>query len=284
MAKLFGASLDETREQRTQRHGKNIRRFFDWAMENECNIQVAYPRSGRQWMSNVIYELTGKFSVMPYDVNYDKYRNIAIFTTHGLRFNYHPILERNKKIKLILLLRDPRACAISGVYRICIRERPFEEKREYFEETVKMFVDDVCRNWKNCITPYRKYNPLIIQYEHLCLEPVKIIERILNFTELEKMTEEVENAISGSNEIRDYIYDGKKLLEIRKKKQFDSGISRYNHFCLRWKKDIFWKQEFSDMIYDKAGGLMEEFGYGRYEHDLKKWQKQIDEEQKQNSV
>ncbi len=252
---------NETAEEKTQRHNENGARFLEWAEHNPCILQVSYPRSGRHWLASILHLLTGKLSVMPYEINSDNYNDFDVFTTHGYTFDYMQLLEKNPEIKIILPVRDPRDCALSNAYRSSILGIPDFGYSVMCTEIVEKATEHAALYWEDTFNRFANQNHIVIQYEHLCLYPFAVMRRLLRYIGLASiLSEPLEQAIKQADQIK---FRGNKTLERIASYTYANDLERYQQSCLKWQQDKYWLPQFTDLLYQQSGELMEKFGYTR---------------------
>lgn len=258
---------NETEVQKNKRHDVNGARFLEWAKTNPCNLLVSYPRSGRCWIADILHLLTDKLSVMPYEINGDNYTDFALFTTHGYRFNYAQLLKINPLIKVILLIRDPRDCALSDAYRSSIIRIPDFGYDNMCYEIVEKSMELTATHWQDTFEKFSIFNHIIMRYESLCLSPVDTIANLLRFMEISDVDIlKITNAVNQTDQIK--FRHGAERIEMYK---YSNDLERYQKSCLKWQKDIYWLPRFSEMIWQQSGTTMQLFGYTENGHDINKF-------------
>jgi hypothetical protein len=130
----------------------------------------------------------------------------------------------------------------------------------------------VIRQWRNHLDFFIKLCPFLIQYEHLCLEPIVVIERLMEFANISSHIT-AEEAIRRVDQRAFHnlvpVNGGVTVNRTAEYATFQSGQERYEDHCCHWKSDAFFLDEFSDRIWAELGDMMLEYGYGKdgYEPD-----------------
>jgi len=233
------------------------RRFTEWAVVNKHNVMSSYPRSGRNYLSALISKATGRVVVQGVEpLNHGVgLADVFLFVAHLDRWK---IL--GDKGTYILLLRDPRDCILSDMYK-----REVEGKVETVEELVanRELTANSARMWTDYFSAFLKYGPHIVQYERLCLSPIETLEGILEFLNVVPV-EKIPKVIRS----RDMVKPDVRELFGFQQVVFASGAERYNAHCLKWQRDPLVGQGFLDTIWGEAGEIMQEYGYLQHGHSV----------------
>lgn len=261
--------INETPVEKTQRHDRNGARFLEWARINPCVLQVSYPRGGRHWLADILYLLTGKLSVMPYEINGDNYDDFAIFTTHGYRFNYVQLLKENPLIKVPTLVRDPRDCALSNAYRSSIIGMPDFGYDTMCHEIVEQAVKHAVMYWQDTLDRFSIFDHIIIRYENLCLTPIATIANLLRYLEISDISpDKIADAIKQVDQIKFASNGTGEHIETYK---YSSNLERYQKSCLKWQRDTYWLPHFAEKIWQQSETTMQLLGYTEAGHDISKF-------------
>ncbi len=232
----------------TEKHDKNNHRFAEWALNNSFILQASYARSEQKWTSDIYHAITGKQTAMPHTINDDNYVDYFAFNSSGYRIACRgTLLEKNPGIKVILLVRDPRDCVLSLAKLYLPTDMPLATY-------IAAIVDYNTGWWSKTIGDFLSSNHIVVQYEHLCLNPTETLSRIFQFVDF------------NTNGDIDFEAIVKRLDQ---PKPYETGIERYTDYCLKWQSDPLWQQEYSDKIYDVEGEIMERFGYTSEGHNLR---------------
>lgn len=268
---VLGDVDGESSAARVKRYVENTNRYLDWSMDNPTTWQVSYPRSGRTWLSLLMENVTGKWYPDPANVNCGSYE-YPYFRVHGFGDPYHRALDRNADLKVILLVRDPRDCAISDAYRRVYHDQAIDVHTmsiDLIEETVK----DVCDQWGDRIYYYQRRAGLVVSYENLCIFPHKNIERILEFLG-EDPVKDINAVITTHDRVkrvhllREENDEGKNIKKVTNSVLYTNGYERYFQSCMKWVNNPLFLEEFNRRIFSELGGFMWKFGYTEHGHKL----------------
>jgi hypothetical protein len=261
--------LGETPNEKTSRHNTNGARFLKWAKINPCVLQVSYPRGGRHWLANILYLLTNKLSVMPYEINNDNYTYFDVFTTHGYRFDYVQLLKENPLIKVPILVRDPRDCALSNAYRSAAIGIPDFGHDKICVEIVEEAVKHAVTYWQDTFERFSIFDHIVVKYESLCWKPLQTIKKFLAYIGLSDISsEDILNAIWQLDQLK---VRNNGQPEALSSYVHPDNLSRYISCCKKWLNDKYWLPAFSKMLWDKSGKLMQHFGYTQNSQDMNKF-------------
>jgi len=193
------------------------------------------------WLSSAVGLSTGR---RVYNLELHKTRvplQNQYFTTHLYDwFNFY------KTAKYVLLIRDPRD-AIRSHTELKIRNGVSEDiwnNHDFFRHEAGL--------WASYFERALEMDSIIVQYEHLCLWPVEILEWILRFAK-QPMREKAIPSVMREAGSREY----------------------YQQHCLKWQRDSRFTTEHNGIIFSRVGDIMKHYGYGPYGHTQllfnKKW-------------
>lgn len=211
--------------------------YKEWAKENKHTIQISYPRSGRYWLIGLIEAITEvdhKFLLYGREQGYSKY-----MSSHPYRSSvWEPTSQ------YVLVVRDPRDAFISHCYyaiELGCEYDPFEDM-ELWERYIE--------NWRKGIRLFSQWKTLIVQYERLCLYPVKVIRKILSFADLPEV-----------NNIRDAV------LNEDTPERYDNSWDRYREHCKKWQTEERFTPIHNALVWSGLSDIMIHYGYGRNRHN-----------------
>ena len=154
--------------------------------------------------------------------------------THGTtEYSFFP------HVKYIVLIRDPRDSILSNLHWLDRHDGWCGVNH----------VPDIVEHYCQVITariyrgPIMGYNPLIIQFERMCLNPEVELQKICDFVGCEPMMS-FEETISIAEP--NHRYD---------------GWERYIRHCLKWQRDNRITDAQVELIWDMLGLWMQRFGY-----------------------
>jgi len=206
--------------------------FSEWARHNPHNLLISFPRSGRNWLGALLRGASGKMvapGVLDAQPTY-YYKDLFIFMFHRGRWD---IL--GDKGKYILLIRDPRDAILSRTYmRAQAESRSVESLFEDSNWMLELNIDE----WRRYFDTYLQYEPLVVQYEKLCLDQAKVVAEILEFL---------------VNDIRPDAVNDEPISA--------SGQAHYDEHCMKWKRGSVVPESFLSAIWSRIGDLMTEYGY-----------------------
>ncbi|XP_048245147.1 sulfotransferase 1C2-like isoform X1 [Haliotis rufescens] len=176
-----------------------IRGVPDMEIRDDDVIICGWMRSGTHWtfeMTNMILNGSAQTVEMPKQdqmierISLDQQRALLsprVLNTH-LRFHHLPLSARKKKTKIILLLRNPRDCAVSWFN--------FQKTIEYFdydgswEDWLQLFLEgkmdwgswfDYVRDWERVVDENPDHPIFLLHYEEHKADPVEAVERLSRF-------------------------------------------------------------------------------------------------------
>ncbi len=236
---------------------KEKEQFSSWAAENKHNVMSSFPRSGRNYISGVLSQVTGKVIVQginPQEIHHVDFSDVLLFVAHLARWEI-----RGDKGRYILLIRDPRDAILSRMYH---------RVAESGESVQDLLNDDalVVHNinvWKDYFRVFLPYEPHVMQYERHCLSPCDSISGILEFLQVDPIED-----IMATIRSRDLVNPDPFSLDARVKRDFQSGGERYKAHCLKWQRDPLIPQRFLDIIWTEASELMKRYGYMKDGHRI----------------
>ena len=252
---------------------------------------ASYPKSGNTWVRFLLYSALFAPPKSAADVPAkipDIHRQLPFETpssgplymkTHFELTNKHPQL--NQTCKAIHIIRNPRDVMISALnYRSLTNEtnKPFPT-----EKFIKAYLKHGCdQHWKKMgfgswATHARSWRStkdfpvLPLRYEDLKADPKSELIKILDFLDISKTDQEIEQAVKASS------FDSMKALEIREKKMGKPN-SAANHFFVgtqnATRKGIYFMNKglsnqsldglmpgLDDRFNARFSGELEEFGY-----------------------
>lgn len=269
----IGPPEGETVQGKRKRHTENLVRFWNWAEDNQYNIHISYPRSGKDWLRWMIGNITEKKIDDPFNINYSNYDDFLYFTRHGGR--HQDIINIRKGDNgVILLIRDPRDAALSSAYRQVVYSQ--HDIKIFSEEVVNSAVEDVCDGWQSRIEAYFLDDPLVVQYEAICLKPVKTISKIIEFLEAD-IVNPIEDIVKNCDrkkiitEVDPGEHKGKNLKQEIQRIEYSTNHDRYVQHCLKWQRDTAFTTKHNEMVYNSCEKYMKEFGYNKGGHDIEKF-------------
>jgi len=251
---------NETEEERTVRHDINGERFLQWAETNQCTLLVSYPRSGRHWIADILRLLTGKLSVMPYEINSDNYDDFALLTTHGYRFDYPSMLKYNPLNKVIILIRDPRDCALSNAYRSAVLGIPDFGHNAMCDGIVKVSVEQTLKLWYETYVRYMEFNHIVITYENLCCRPVETVSNILRFLGISRSPIEISHAVRSMDRMKKRHEGSEHIIPYL----YETNRERFTFNCSKWVDNQFWDEELTNLVWERLHSQLKWFNYTRY--------------------
>ncbi|XP_067867052.1 amine sulfotransferase-like [Heterodontus francisci] len=170
----------------------------DFKMDPDIPLIVTYPKSGTNWMQQIaslimncdhiaslkeqtLYQRAPWMEYIPFKPDITKY---MMLTTH---LNYHMVPNdvKNKMIKIIYVVRNPKDVIVSSYYfHQCTH---FLKVPKDFQDFLKQFVEgnvfygswfDHIRDWYN---HKDELNILIVMYEDMQKDLRSVIEKIASF-------------------------------------------------------------------------------------------------------
>ena len=262
----------------------NFAEFGRWASSNNPFMLVSYPRSGREWLCNIFSFLTGKESLSPGLVVPGTYSDYLFFLGHlGQKKARDIVMGVADRVKILLLVRDPRDAALSGSYRRVYFWQ--YAPTEYSSDVLDGAIRDVCSNWASLIEDFMRLDAILVQYEHFCIEPVVQIERIINFFGLD-IDGNVEKAViefDETNRIRKVVSPkaGKDIERVAEAATFVDGRDRYLQHCCKWQRDGNFRECHNRQIVLALGDSMGTLGYHSQGHDLTCWRWKLEKAAKE---
>jgi hypothetical protein len=165
---------------------------------------------------------------------------------HSHLFSYYD-LSKPPLVKYILLIRDPRDVIRSQLDWI---ERVNDRLDQWGDINL---IEKKLIEWVSYLDVVL-YNTIVVQYERLCLYPVKTIERILRFGKLDAKASIIDTVER---------FDQSRGHQIHK-----TGMDRYKEHCSKWKTDERLLGNFNDLVWDTIGDVMIHYGYLKDGHSV----------------
>lgn len=242
-------------------------KFLEWARQNKHTELVSLGRSGREWIWHLLEGITGKpVGVLPeinsfdnYSVTLNNYKDYSLFMIHNGTGLHCPETGR-----YILLIRDPRDAILSGAYYHPI----FLDKNttpEQLLDPVRGFnwwnfkVD----RWEWLFNVYLPLSPLVIQYETLCLDPKRVMLRIIKFLDI-PMVNHMSSVIEKLDATKHNAKKGNETIPII----FSSSKERYRNHCLKWQRDPLFTEAHNKRVLNRLEDIMLHWGYLFNGHNL----------------
>lgn len=254
---------------------ENFSEFGKWAENNESFLLLSHPRSGREWICDILRSLTRKESRSPGLVVPGTWSEYLFFLDHVQQKRAEDILMRfAARAKILLLVRDPRDAALSDSYRR-VYYKQYPDVTEYSDELLDSAIDDICNYWCKRIEDFSPYETIMVQYEHFCINPIMQLERIIEFFGL-NIERDIENAVLELDEIsrirKLQIPEAERDLErVPQVATFVDGWDRYAAHCLKWQKDENFRECHNRRIVLNSGEIMSSLGYHSRGHDVTYW-------------
>ena len=228
--------------------------FTEWSRTHAHNMLVSFPKSGRNYFGALLRRASGKIVVngIP-EVDSHPYEDLFIFICHRGRWDI--VGEHGK---YILLVRDPRDAILSRTY-----QRSTEsgiDVQNLLQDNGWLYEQNVYE-WIRYFDILKPHNPLIIQYERLCLDPGKVVMQTLDFLDV-KPVENTDAVV----ENYDLIKPDPHRYEEMERTSFASGQDRYDRHCLKWQRDDYMTQPVLDATWRILGPLMFDYGYTETGH------------------
>lgn len=239
---------------------KLIDNYNEWSVTSDHVLQLSYPRSGRHWLTRLMQEITG---CRGYEIDIVQalvdnwYADLPVYpylTSHG-SYDY----QYCDHVKYVVLIRDPRDIITEqflridknktwrGLYGVGITNPAEHFSYQMLEEVYKVLV--------------LEKDVLLVQFEKLCLFPVVELTRLLNFINY-RAVQPIKDSVDK--------YDGHYVSPIktqwRQVPAWNSGLDRYNHFCLLWQRNRRLTRDDLDSIWNVMEAEMVKFGYTRDGH------------------
>ena len=240
--------------------------YSKWTIKNIPHaVQVSFPRSGRRWLAALICESAGleqvelKRMTMFLDSDKGDARNVY-FTTHHINIIH-------SDAKYILLIRDPRDLFISFLdIQYLVGKKDAWEDLDYLEDMAKFWVEYHIQ--------LMELDPLVVQYERLCLYPEKEVKRVLEHIDVPAIRD-IESVVMEISSSQDKYVSGvfvgniqDKLSEIdsssvlhNRETPFEDGKERYEKCCLTWLKDLRSTNRQLDIAWKATRDFAIGFGY-----------------------
>lgn len=257
------SELDEVRKERNL-HNETY--FLNYVRSHPSVAHFSFPRSGRSWWCCIVANLTGIRPVNIREINDDiTYNSEPYFFEHSITTQNKALFNElaGKELRLIYLVRDPRDACLSFIYFSLQKN----QQMLLSKEVCSNIVDGVIHGWRTSIEFFTRHNPLIIQYEELCLEPIDEARRVIDFAGLQpicEMNEAVEKEDEDVRYILTPVAGGMRPNRVTSPARFsglNSGEGRFIAHCNRWKRDSLFIEEFAERIYERLHELMALFGY-----------------------
>lgn len=221
---------------------------------------ASFPRSGNTYVRNILYEVYGLSSGEyhreedhPLEKNYFEYPFVK---THLLP---HQLEPSDPSIKSAYLVRDGRDALVSIAHQRTDIVAPGSDFYENLKAAIFAEKDTFFGGWSHNVAAWLDRADLVIRYEDLLLDPIRVIERIRKIVELpepdpskipsfEKLKDG--KAAYGARKSWGYSEDeSKKLAD----KAFRKGISG------NWKTEM--PEELHELFWSYHGNTMEQLGY-----------------------
>lgn len=139
---------------------------------------ASYPRSGNTFFRNLIYEAFGMessefhFEAFAMDENYESYPFVK---THLLPHQVHPL---NENTKVVYLVRDGRDAVVSMAHHKKDLVETESEFQNNLEEIILAAEGSHFGGWSENVMSWLKHADLVIRFEDLVTNPMKIVEQI----------------------------------------------------------------------------------------------------------
>lgn len=252
---------------------KNQLKFLEWAASNPYRMMISYPRSGRTWITGVVRALTDKISSSTHLIDGNNYNSFAMILHHG-SLHQNELVEVIHNAKLVLVIRDPRDCAISDAYRrVYFTQHP--EITELTEEVIESAIQAVLDRWAGVISAFAGKADLVLQYEKICMAPVSAFRNIMKVLGLEPQND-IEATVTWKDEVsRVEEVDG-KLTRLKEDWSFPKHWERYLVHSLKWQDDERFLESYNERIFTALHRQMEDYGYLIHSHDTSRWRKEIE--------
>ena len=234
--------------------------FSEWLKTHKHIIQISCPRSGRNWLKDLMVGITGRkiheeLSATP---PYTQYLYIMWHMGENTIIPSHA--------KVIILVRDPRDVYLSLGYSLLIKNNQnnnvaYSMSSQYIDNAIHL---EHIHNWRMYFEKFLKPDRLFVQYEYLCLEIEDMLQKIIDFigcTPIRSISEIIKAADNTIiNTIITPHYDNSI--------EYANGWDRYSNHCLKWQRDDFFTEEHNHTIWDKHKDIMSKYGYLKDGHDL----------------
>lgn len=224
--------------------------FSSWAAANEHNIMTSFPKSGRNYLGALIRRASGKRvinGISPIEPD------VFLYMAHRGRWSI-----RGDKGRYILLIRDPRDAILSRTYTQAIEA---SESTEHLISREDWLIENI-GNWLGYFTEFMQYEPHLVRYESLCLQPATTLSVIFQFLGIEAV-EDLGEVIAGNDLRKPDPMEPRGFVPT----VFKTGLERYNAHCLKWERDPLVTESYLDIIWREAATVMEEFGYTELGHN-----------------
>ena len=146
---------------------------------------ASFPRSGNTYVRNILYEVYGLSSGEyhreedhPLEKNYFEHPFVK---THLLP---HQLEPADPSIKSIYLVRDGRDAIVSIAHQRTDIVAPGSDFYENLKAAIFAEKDTFFGGWSHNVATWLDRADLIIRYEDLLLDPIRVIERIRKIVEL----------------------------------------------------------------------------------------------------
>jgi len=234
------------------------RSFSDWAVSNKHKILTSFPKSGRNYLGDMLRRASDKIIRNGIPTHENDYSDVFMFVLHRARWEI-----RSDNAKYILLIRDPRDAILS---------RSYTEANDRGAYPVSSLLDNEywvrtnIQEWKNYFHTFLPYECHLVQYEELCMFPVETLTGIFEYLEIEPIAD----LLSVVKSVDCIKPDPVRETEFEKV-DFESGFERYRRHCLKWQRDPYLSaaaisRAYLNLIWEEAGDTMEQYGYERYCH------------------
>ena len=235
---------------------------------------ASFPRSGNTYIRNILYEVYGlesstfhKDADYPLDADYEKYPMVK---THLLPSQLIPL---DNSIKAVYLVRDGRDAMCSIAHH---RKDIVSPGSDYFENLKAAIIAErgsFFGGWSVNAKEWIQRADIIIRYEDLIIDPIKVIERLRciidmpdpkpeNLPSFQQMKFGIPQYGSGKN--RNISEDNMRALS---EKNFRKGKAG------SWKEEM--PIEMQELFWSYHGEMMEKLGYS-WQGDIKPLNQDLD--------
>jgi len=224
--------------------------YFSWGRDNPHVVQGSLPRSGRNWLSNMMQlaygaitkdatiSLASELIDVTYIMDHGPVHSISYFERNDIG----DVPSLHDDTKYIILVRDPRDALLSWCH--CTKKKLVHASgstaADYWPEE---FLFMKLQRWEFFLDFINEPHHLVIQYERMCLNPTIELIRMGRFLGIEP------------------IVDLDDVVRETDLANFGSGIDRYHMQGLKHQRDPFFPKNWSGIILDYIGHTMREWGY-----------------------
>lgn len=231
------------------------------------------PKTGTTWMLKLISSIPGYREVGNFDGEIRRYNSVqAGEVVHGHDW-YTPeladLLVKNK-IKVVLLVRDPRDQLISRVFHIRrVENHPWHQKLAgvSLDEAIMLCIEgreglpgtrtmiELTQSWLN-----GGYDMVVVRYEQLLCSPREQFQRVLDYLQV-KLPEQLLEAIIARNQF-ERLSGGRKFWKKARKQGQEDPRSHFRKGIIGdWKNYL--KPDHIVRFKQVAGDKLIELGYER---------------------